>query len=476
MSRLRVPADQRDLTLKEIASVIVVVGLLAGVAAVGFAQVVERPNVAAIEASAAGLGSEYRSLLGFDQGATPTALLPQVQPVADGVASGVATVAATGGGSGGGQPDGNGVLLGAPTSRLSTGSVCSITGTARADRLVGTPGNDVICGLGGNDTIVGGGGDDVLIGGPGADNLSGGSGRDTLLGEGGRDTLAGGAQADAFVGGGDADRVVAGTPGDVCDRDRRDVTSGACGSDTTKPSIAQVVAPASVAAGETLTVSWQVSDLTGVVDVGPPVAWMLIGGASGWVQWCGFPIEAARTSGSAQAGVYTASCAIPADAVNGTYSLWLGAVDVFGNRAERNGDISFDVVGGSADTSAPAISNFSVNQPTTSPGQDLTFSWRAVDETGVRYVAVWVFGPNGLLVDPTSGRLWVDYKAPTLVAGTDRDGTYTVTVPLSATAQAGTYTIWVSTGDTVGNRVYTRTAADGTPYGSFVVPDTVNTQ
>jgi hypothetical protein len=353
---------------------------------------------------------------------------------------------------------------------------CTITGTARADRLVGTPGNDVICGLGGNDTLIGGGGDDVLIGGPGADTLSGGSGRDTLLGEGGRDTLTGGTQADAFVGGGDADRVVAGTPGDVCARDRSDVTSGACGSDTAKPTITQVVAPTSVTAGQTLTVSWQVSDLTGVVDVGPPVAWMLIGGANGWIQWCGFPVEATRTSGSVQVGVYTASCVVPADAVNGTYSLWLGAVDVFGNRAERNGDISFDVVGGSADDSAPAISDFTIDRATAEPGQDLTFSWRAIDETGVRYAAVWVFGPNGLLVDPTTGRLWVDYKAPTLTEGTDRDGTYTVTVPLSTTAQAGTYTIWVSTGDTLGNRTYSSTAVDGTPYGSFTISDVVTTQ
>ena len=68
---------------------------------------------------------------------------------------------------------------------------CTITGTARADRLRGTRGDDVICGLGGDDRIDGGGGDDALFGDAGRDRVDGGEGDDTLYGGEGDDALKG---------------------------------------------------------------------------------------------------------------------------------------------------------------------------------------------------------------------------------------------------------------------------------------------
>lgn len=115
--------------------------------------------------------------------------------VADGVLDVTATF--TGSGSGGGDSGGTG-----GTGSGGSGSsyyVCTITGTAKADRLRGTAKRDVICGLGGNDTIYGLGGGDVLLGGPGKDRLYGGKGNDTIY--------ANDRHRDLVVGGPGSDRV-----------------------------------------------------------------------------------------------------------------------------------------------------------------------------------------------------------------------------------------------------------------------------
>jgi Ca2+-binding RTX toxin-like protein len=66
-------------------------------------------------------------------------------------------------------------------SKISTsGTRCTITGTA---------GNDVICSLGGNDTINGGSGNDDLDGGDGNDVINGGAGDDTIRGGAGVDRV-----------------------------------------------------------------------------------------------------------------------------------------------------------------------------------------------------------------------------------------------------------------------------------------------
>ena len=79
---------------------------------------------------------------------------------------------------------------------VTSGSRCTIVGTARADVLVGTRRADVICGRGGNDVLRGGAGNDRLHGGKGADVLDGGRENDTLDGGSGADFVKGGAGRD----------------------------------------------------------------------------------------------------------------------------------------------------------------------------------------------------------------------------------------------------------------------------------------
>jgi hypothetical protein len=114
---------------------------------------------------------------------------------------------------------------------------CTITGTARPDRLTGTAGDDVICGRGGNDRISGGGGDDAIFGDGGSDRIDGGAGADTLYGDDGadrvnggdgNDVLAGGPGADRLKGLAGADHAEGGEGRDRCVSDAADDAPGGC--------------------------------------------------------------------------------------------------------------------------------------------------------------------------------------------------------------------------------------------------------
>jgi Ca2+-binding RTX toxin-like protein len=95
---------------------------------------------------------------------------------------------------------------GMPTTS-GKGVSCTITGTAKADKLRGTSKKDVICGLGGSDRMNGGKGNDTIIGGSGNDRIDGGAGKDKLLGNGGKDVLKGSSGGDRIDGGKGNDRL-----------------------------------------------------------------------------------------------------------------------------------------------------------------------------------------------------------------------------------------------------------------------------
>ena len=381
-------------------------------------------------------------------------------------------------------------VLATPSDSVAAAVVsepCTIVGTDGPDRLVGTPGHDVICGLGGNDvlsgeggddvlvggdgndTIAGGGGDDVLIGGEGRDRLRGGTGVDVLMGEEGRDSLLGGPEEDHLLGGVGRDAIAAGITGDTCAGDPADRVTGTCFDDTTPPEIGEVDVPAQFSAGSTLVFTWQVSDLSGVYDIaeGQPATTAFVGGPSGWVRFCTFGLAGKRIAGDEKFGLYEASCDVPASTPNGTYSIFVGASDLYGNQAFSNGT-TFEIVGGSTDVTVPSVTGLRTDASTYAPGASVTFTFRATDETGVAYVVPWAFGPNGRLVDD-AGRLWLDYAVADLVSGDAKDGSYSVTLKLSDTAASGTYVLWFSIGDVLDNRTYTPTGLDGTAFGTFDV-------
>jgi Ca2+-binding RTX toxin-like protein len=92
----------------------------------------------------------------------------------------------SGGGGGGGGAGGAPTPSGNPPDR----SLCTVTGTRRADVLEGTPGPDVICAFGGDDVIRGRGGDDVIYAGSGKDRIRPGGGKDTVSAGPGDDRIS----------------------------------------------------------------------------------------------------------------------------------------------------------------------------------------------------------------------------------------------------------------------------------------------
>ncbi|MBU3701596.1 MAG: hypothetical protein FGM58_06085 [Acidimicrobiia bacterium] len=238
------------------------------------------------------------------------------------------------------------------------------------------------------------------------------------------------------------------------------------------PRLSIVSAPATVAAGETLVVRWRVQAEAGVgqygdVDGVRPGTWAKLGGPQGWISWCGFPLRTQFESGSDVDAIYSIACRIPDVVPNGSYSLYLSGFDRDGVHAAEE-QVTFQVVGGSADGGVPRISDVAVESPAV-PGRELTLTWRATDETGVASVIPWAFGPNGRLTDD-AGMLWLGFASGSLVSGTDRDGRYSVSLPLSATAVGGTYTVWFSVVDVVGNREATLgPSGPGSVYATFTV-------
>lgn len=238
--------------------------------------------------------------------------------------------------------------------------------------------------------------------------------------------------------------------------------------------ISEVSVPATIQPGETLTLTWRVVSWNGletiVTDPGAtgPGTWVFIGGPSGWVNWCPFPVYSTRTSGTATDGRYRATCTLPAALPNAQYSVFIRALDTVGVYAEVQG--TFTVVGGSDDAQAPVVSEVTAAPAQTTAGGTVTLTWRAQDATGVQYVVPWAFGPNGRIVDD-AGVQWLGMDAPpTLVSGDARDGRYTVTLPVSAAAVPGTYVVWFSVGDVLDNREASLyPAGPGTVYATYDV-------
>ncbi|MFM8972613.1 MAG: gamma-glutamyl-gamma-aminobutyrate hydrolase family protein, partial [Actinomycetota bacterium] len=496
---------------------------------------------------------------------------------------------------------------------------------AHGGSLTGTSKADVICGLGGNDTLIGGGGADTLLGGPGRDTLSGGPGADTLRGGDGNDTLRGGDAADILRGeagsdllagdigrddlnggpgadllngGTHSDRIRLSTTTDTCGTDPVDVIDGSCVIDTDAPEVSDVTVSDPIAAGTPFTVTWRVTDRSGLHDVpsGPttvaPATNLSIGGAPDWItDWCGFAVPATRISGTPTDGIYRVECAIPADVPNGTYSIWIGARDRFNNSTfaeatainivdgyedtdapvvsdvtvsdpiaagttftvtwrvtDRSGlpDIPYDattvapatnlriggapgwvtnwcgfavpatrisgtptdgiyrvecavpavvpngtygiwigasdrfgnltfaefttigITDGSTDTDAPALTEITLSDTTVAPGGELTLTFRAADPSTVAWALPYLSGPNGL-ADHTTFTLWVTSDGGDIISGDATDGFRRITLRVADNAPAGRYTLWFTTGDGIGNRTYSDTGPTGTPYGTFTV-------
>lgn len=126
-------------------------------------------------------------------------------------------------------------------TKVDTGNIGVVSGTASADNLYGLDGDDIVKGYGGNDALYGGegdddigdtdllsgdddegddymnggGGNDRMNGGAGDDDMEGGTGDDEMNGGSGMDTMNGGSGMDQLLGGEDRDYLWGGKDADT---------------------------------------------------------------------------------------------------------------------------------------------------------------------------------------------------------------------------------------------------------------------
>ena len=360
---------------------------------------------------------------------------------------------------------------------------CTITGTARNDVLVGTSGNDVICGLGGNDTIRGGNGNDTIIGGAGNDTIAGGNGNDTLDGEAGNDTidggvgadsidggvgtdsllggagddallgsdgkdnLSGGAGDDASSGGTGADSILSGLGDDTCSHDPVDRRLDTCTTDRAAPTVSFLSDNSrEFSAGSTAVIRWEASDPSGVI-----MSLANVGGPPGWLDWCGFGIPAQRIFGSADSGTYELRCAIPDNAVNERYTVFVWAADAIGNTTTDWLQFEFTVTNGSPDNRLPEVGDVRIPL-TVGLGESFTVDVDVTDESGTAGVYAW-FRTSAPYYYSDQNGLFISADGPAvLVSGDPTNGTFRQTLTVANWARPGQYSLLLSIRDEVGNR------------------------
>jgi len=343
-----------------------------------------------------------------------------------------------------------------------------ICGSAGPDRIFADDGNDTVlsgngddvvdAGIGndtvdagiGRDNVAGGAGDDAVTAGAGVDRVTGDAGNDRITGNEGSDTLIGGIGNDALDGGASPDVIDPGTGSNSCGSDTSDSLRGRCTIDTVGPVISNIAVPKVVTAGTKVTFAWRVADSGGVANTN-----MRLGGYSGYVtSWCGFVVTANLVSGSAFDGTYQVTCDVPANAVDGSYTVFLMASDSFGNSSgwDASSQFDFSVTSGAADSSPPAVSNISARVD----GGSVVVSWRASDPSGVAGQSAWL-AHNVYSFASIEGPYFV-YNAAVLVSGDALNGVYEQRIDRRQIAPSGTYTVWLTVIDTLGNKSFDQTA------------------
>ncbi len=359
---------------------------------------------------------------------------------------------------------GNDVINSGSGSDLITAGVGNDTINAGSgnDVVNAGSGNDSVVAGSGNDTVTGGPGDDSLNGGAGNDALSGNNGADLMWGKAGNDSLIGGPGNDSLQGGAGLDTLTPGRGSNSCALDNPDQVIGACSVDDVIPQVSNVsvINPVfalqvsnvsvsnQVSAGSKAIFTWSITDTTGVDYTD-----LRIGGPSGWINWCGFPIEGTRISGDAQQGTYSAECDIPETAVNTTYTAFIIASDYFGNSSYGT-SADFTVTGGIADDAEPTVNSVEVSSSALVLGEEFTVTYRATDESGVKFIYGY-FYHDGSGVAGERGNWITPGALNEPVSGDEKAGVWQQSFTVNDFAPIGTYTLYVGRSDIYGNRNFT---------------------
>lgn len=349
-----------------------------------------------------------------------------------------------------------------PTSAETPSSAEVLTGAGDGDDIIfDSSGSDVIDEWNGSDTVNLDEAGDTITAAAQEDDLGAGVAEDVIAEDViAEDVTTTDSTTDTTTDSIDRDIAAVGVDPDGgpedCAGDSTDTISGACAFDLTGPSITDVSIPAWISAGETLTITWRVADPDGVA-----MTYLSIGGAWGWItSWCGFAVNGEPIDGTEFDGTYRLECALPANAANGTYTLFFSAFDSLSNVSlwDSSTQYNFEVVNGSNDIDPVSISEVTAE---TSPEGEILVRFRAVDESGAAGLwALLAWGGN----DP-SGDLFYNFASWTglhfeslsmeRVSGDEFDGIWEQRFRTREFTPSGNYGVWIGSVDTVGNRHFT---------------------
>lgn len=149
-------------------------------------------------------------------------------------------------------------------------------------------------------------------------------------------------------------------------------------------------------------------------------------------------------------GQHTITYQWPDDAPDGTYeATWISARDSIGNRASWEDGFpldkkQLDVNSPSSDTNGPVIHDFSVSNDTFRPGETMTITVNATDETNIArlYLRYEHVDGGGAVFDA-----YQDFDPAV------ESGTYNITYEWPENTPGGTYEgTWISAEDSIGNK------------------------
>jgi hypothetical protein len=215
-------------------------------------------------------------------------------------------------------------------------------------------------------------------------------------------------------------------------------TGGTGGTgDTAGPAISNIaVTPNPVAAGSSVTVSWHLTDASGV-------------GATTIVMKSATvaPITACTStvhlvSGTTLDGQYAATCTIPALQPGGVYLVDVNALDVKGNTSEDT-STTFTVTGGAGDTAPPLVLTSSIGLQSPPSGAVVTATMHVTDASGVALLALTLQNHNSHAA--------VGIGSVTQTSGTALDGTYTGSISVIPGTPAGQYDVVLGATDVLNN-------------------------
>ena len=256
---------------------------------------------------------------------------------------------------------------------------------------------------------------------------------------------------------GDHEIVVAGVDPDLVEIEFRTPVS----VDRDGPEIPDVtVSPTSASIGDEVIISVRATDPADVESVG---FYFMLNDAQRDI--CGQQLEFA--SGTVLDGVWSTSCTIPSDAQNGVYEVVPFAEDGVGNFTNTNccstsstrGALT--VTGGSDDSDGPSITVVTVSPATAAPGDVITISVSAADESGVVSAGFYL-----MLGDAQRD---ICGQTTELTSGDEFVGVWSYECTIPDLVQNGTYTVVPLGEDTVGNYTNTNCCTSDDTRGSFTV-------